>query len=119
MAKATEYAKFKGKEFKKGDSLSPEAAEFFGLHAPQVRDDFVEVNSRWLSIESPLIKGWVEMCKKDKSNSRINDFFGLKKDEPKGKQDNSHMLKAHADKKVEPKKEDKKEEDKPKAKSVK
>ena len=114
MAKATEYAKFKDKEFKKGETLSPEAAEFFGFHAPQVRDDYIEVNGKWLPIESPLIKGWVDKCKKDKSNSRINAFFGLKKDEPKVKQDNSHMLKAHPDKPE--KKPDKKEEDKPKAK---
>jgi hypothetical protein len=114
MVKATEYAKFKEKEFKKGDSLPSDAVEFFGLHSPHIRDDYIEINGKWMPIEDPKIKGFVEMCKKNKSNSRINDFFGLKKDELKAKPDNSHMLKTHPDKKPE-----NKEEDKPKAKSVK
>jgi|GEM_PF-3646779 len=76
MVNAATDLEYNGKFYKEGTKLPEELVKEFELVNPSLLDSYIELNGKWMKIDSPNIKDWVE--KNKNSDGRLRKYFGVK-----------------------------------------
>ena len=92
MVKAAVNFRYGDKFFKEGDEIPDDLLKELEEQQPNVLNTYIEVNSKWIRIDSPLIEGFVKERKH--LEKRLKDYFGIKKVESSIVEDKSHMLRS-------------------------